>query len=154
MHEVNCPAAAVVAASQWPRRAASSRRGLIIANHVTTGSLSSLDLALCDPSLYQDYNWSVCKDLCGSDHYPTILSEPVGMSVDDQKRWMLAEADWASYQDLCSSSLNPTALMGSTNKFKSLQILLFKLLINRYQKPVVNVARNRDPGSTETANQQ
>jgi hypothetical protein len=95
--------------------------------HPATGSLSSLDLALCDPSLCLDYNWSVYKDLCGSDHYPTILSKPVAMAVNHQKRWKLAKADWASYQDLCSSGLNPTALIGSTNKFKSFTDTLIQI---------------------------
>jgi hypothetical protein len=84
--------------------------------HPATGSLSSLDLAFCDPSLFMDYTWSVHNDLCGSDHYPTVLNKPVAEAVDDQKRWKLAKANWAVFQDLCSSSLNPTALLGSNNK--------------------------------------
>ena len=54
--------------------------------HPATGSLSSLDLAFCDPSLYFDYIWSVHNDLCGSDHYPTILKKPFAQAVEDHKR--------------------------------------------------------------------
>ena len=29
--------------------------------HHPTGSFSSIDLSLCHPSLFLDFNWSVCK---------------------------------------------------------------------------------------------
>jgi hypothetical protein len=102
--------------------------------HPATGSLSSLDLTLCDPSLYLDFSWSVHNDLCGSDHYPTILTKPVAMAVEDQKRWKLAKADWAVYQDLCSSSLNPTALIGSNDKFKSFTDKIIEIAEKTIQK--------------------
>ena len=37
------------------------------------GTLSALDLTLCHPSLYLDFDWSVCKDQHGSDHFPIVI---------------------------------------------------------------------------------
>jgi Endonuclease-reverse transcriptase len=120
--------------------------------HPATGSLSSLDLALCDPSLYTNFNWSIYNDLCGSDHYPTILTKPVAIAVQDQKRWKLAKADWAVYQDLCSSSLNPTAQTGSNDKFKSFTDKITEIAEKTIPK-TTGKCNARDPGSLKTASQ-
>ena len=37
------------------------------------GTFSTLDLSLCHPSLYVDYNWSVYEDQHGSDEFPIII---------------------------------------------------------------------------------
>jgi hypothetical protein len=41
--------------------------------HPATGSKTSIDLTICDPSLVMDLSWMVHDDLCGSDHYPLLL---------------------------------------------------------------------------------
>ena len=40
--------------------------------HPATGSFSAIDLSICSPSLFMDFNWVVHDDLCGSDHFPTF----------------------------------------------------------------------------------
>ena len=42
--------------------------------HPATGSTSALDLCICGPSLVLDYEWNVHEDLCGSNHFPVILT--------------------------------------------------------------------------------
>ena len=37
------------------------------------GTLSALDLSLCHPSLYLNFDWSVCGDQHGSDHFPIVI---------------------------------------------------------------------------------
>ena len=37
------------------------------------GTFSALDLSLCHPSLYLDFDWSVCEDQHGSDHFPIVI---------------------------------------------------------------------------------
>jgi len=37
--------------------------------HPATGSSSAIDLSLCSPSLFLDFEWSVHEDLCGSNHF-------------------------------------------------------------------------------------
>ena len=41
--------------------------------HPATGHLSSLDLSLCHPFLFLNFDWSVYADQCGSDHFPVII---------------------------------------------------------------------------------
>ena len=41
--------------------------------HPATGTYSAIDLSICDPSLFLDYNWKVFDDTCGSDHFPILL---------------------------------------------------------------------------------
>ena len=42
--------------------------------HPATVSTSALDLSICGPSLVLDYEWNIHDDLCGSDHFPVILT--------------------------------------------------------------------------------
>jgi hypothetical protein len=51
--------------------------------HPATGSKTSIDLTICDPSLVVDLSWRVHDDLCGSDHYPIIVSnsKPLGVQI-------------------------------------------------------------------------
>ena len=44
-------------------------------NHIHTGigTYSTIDLTLDNASIFQDYNWKVHDDTCGSDHFPIIL---------------------------------------------------------------------------------
>lgn len=101
--------------------------------HPATGTLSSLDLAFCDSSLYLNYTWSVYTDLCGSDHYPTIIAKPAAEAVDDCKRWQLARADWGLFEDHCSRKLNLAALNTSVNLF------------NQFTSTLINIAEKTIP---------
>ena len=44
--------------------------------HYPTGSFSSIDLSLCHPSPFLDFNWSACKDQHHSDHFPIVIKSP------------------------------------------------------------------------------
>ncbi len=37
------------------------------------GTYSAIDLSICNPSLFLDYNWKVHDDTCGSDHFPILF---------------------------------------------------------------------------------
>ena len=41
--------------------------------HPVTGTYSEIDLTVCDPNLFLDYDWKVHDDTCGSDHFPILL---------------------------------------------------------------------------------
>jgi exonuclease III len=73
--------------------------------HPATGSKSAIDLSMCDPSMYLDFDWSVHDDLCGSDHFPVILksSKPVHTTVN--QTWKLTKADWCGFAQMCSTEL-------------------------------------------------
>ena len=75
--------------------------------HPASGSYSSIDLTLCDPSIYLDYSWKVHDDTCGSDHFPIIL-EHSGPNLNDRiPCWNLKKAKWEDFKNLCISQLIP-----------------------------------------------
>ena len=41
----------------------------------STKSFTSVDLSLCHPSLFLDYDLSVCEDQHNSDHFPIIIEQ-------------------------------------------------------------------------------
>ena len=43
--------------------------------HPVTGTYSAIDLSICDPSLFLDYNWKVHDDTCGSDYLQILLED-------------------------------------------------------------------------------
>jgi len=117
--------------------------------HPATGSLSSLDLTFCDPSLYLNYTWSVHDELCGSDHYPTVLSRITNQPERDIKRWKINRADWDTFGTLCSSELVPqstllTYLLPSCSRLQPKQYLAL----------AVNLTLKNDPGLMMSASQQ
>ena len=79
------------------------------------GTFSSLDLSLCHPSLYLDYNWSVCQDQYGSDHFPIIIESNQSTREDHNPKWKLNKANWDLFQTLCDESLTNTTLSESSD---------------------------------------
>ena len=71
--------------------------------HPATGSYSSIDLALCHPSLFLDFSWKVHDDLCGSDHFPIIITQLNASPILETQRWKLEKADWDTFAVLCST---------------------------------------------------
>ena len=43
--------------------------------HIATGTCSAIDLSICDPSLFLDYNWKVHDDTCVSDYLQILLED-------------------------------------------------------------------------------
>jgi hypothetical protein len=68
--------------------------------HPATGSCSSIDLAIGDPALYLDFNFTVYKDSCGSDHFPVILKAVCPSPACDVQRWKLRRADWDAFNNV------------------------------------------------------
>ena len=75
--------------------------------HPATGSKSSLDLALCHPSLFLDLSWKVHDDLCGSDHLP-VFTEFIHSDPEQRvPRWKIHRADWNAFQTICRGEILP-----------------------------------------------
>ena len=75
--------------------------------HPATGSTSALDLSLCHPNLFLDFNWKVADDLCGSDHFPILLQTVDGLQQNLIPHFKLHRADWTKFQSLCEERLVP-----------------------------------------------
>ena len=71
-----------------------------------TGSVSAIDLSICSPSLYLDWEWKVEEDNCGSDHFPIVLQITHYLNSERPPRWQLHRADWEYFQSTCSREIN------------------------------------------------
>ena len=73
--------------------------------HPATGHYSSLDLSICHPSLFLDFEWKVLDDLHGSDHFPIIVSSTLQQTSDHPTYFKFNKADWEKFQSLCKDDL-------------------------------------------------
>jgi len=73
--------------------------------HPATGSKTSIDLTICDPSFVVDLDWTVHDDLCGCDHFPLIVKCSKPRGIQAVQRWKLTKADWDSFSVLCEQRL-------------------------------------------------
>ena len=80
------------------------------------GTFSALDLSVCHPSLYLDYDWSVCEDQHGSDHFPIVIESIKTLEEDHNPKWKLNKANWDLFHTLCDESLTTTSLSDSTDR--------------------------------------
>ena len=83
--------------------------------HPATGNFSSVDLFLCHPSLLLDFDWSVCEDQHGSDHFPIIIESMNSAAEDHSPKWKLNKTDWEQFYSLCAQSLNIDRFNNSTD---------------------------------------
>ena len=79
------------------------------------GTFSYLDLSLCHPSLYLDYEWSVCEDQHGSDHFPILIESVQTHDEDHNPKWKLNKSNWELFHTLCNESLTDTSLSDSSD---------------------------------------
>uniref|UniRef100_T1I2R8 Endo/exonuclease/phosphatase domain-containing protein n=1 Tax=Rhodnius prolixus TaxID=13249 RepID=T1I2R8_RHOPR len=69
----------------------------------SNGSLSAIDLAFSSPSLLPLLDWTVHRDLCGSDHFPIMIScanQDANLSV--VPRWSLKRAQWEKFASMAN----------------------------------------------------
>ena len=93
--------------------------------HPATGSFSSLDLTICSPENFPDFNWKVDDDLHGSDHFPIQISE-VGPSIQEcPERWKLHKANWEQFRINCEQSIHPNAFDDCENPAELFTSLLY-----------------------------
>ena len=74
--------------------------------HYPTGSFSSIDLSLCHPSIFLDFNRSVCNDQHHSDHFPILIESNTSTVEDHNPKWKLNKANWEVFQTLCTETIN------------------------------------------------
>ena len=83
--------------------------------HPATGSFFSLDLSLCHPSLLLDFDWSVCEDQHGSDHFPIVIERVIASAEDHNPKWKLNKANWEQFHSLCNNFLDIENFDNSTD---------------------------------------
>ena len=83
--------------------------------HPATGTFSSLDLSLCHLSLLLDFDWSVCEDQHGSDHFPIVIESVIASAEDHNPKWKLNKANWEQFHLLCNNFLDIENFYNSTD---------------------------------------
>ena len=74
--------------------------------HHSHHSFSVPDLSICDPSLVLEFDWLTHNDLCGSDHFPIVLTTSHKEDESAAEHWRFDRADWMSFRTLCASRLS------------------------------------------------
>jgi hypothetical protein len=64
--------------------------------HPGNGSYTctSIDISRTDPTLACGLSWTVYDDLCGSDHFPTLIEDIIPSSNNQNQNLKLSKADW------------------------------------------------------------
>ena len=75
--------------------------------HPPTGNYYAIDLSLCHPNIYLDFDWSVCDDLHGSDHFEILIKETESSNDEQHCRWNLKKANQETFTTLCQERLTP-----------------------------------------------
>ena len=73
----------------------------------STKYFTSFDIFFCHPSLFLDYNWSVCEDQHNSDHFPIIIEQNTFSTKDYNPKWKLNRSNWDIFNTLCTCKLVP-----------------------------------------------
>ena len=73
----------------------------------STKSFTSINLSFRHPSLYLDYNRSVCENKHNSDHFPIIIDQNTFSTEDHNPKWKLNRANWDLFNTLCTGKLVP-----------------------------------------------
>ena len=70
---------------------------------VAHNTSSLIDLTLVQPSIYLDFTNKVLPDLCGSDHYPILVSIDSSDIPETERipKWNFKKAKWGSFQEQC-----------------------------------------------------
>ena len=113
--------------------------------HPAAGSYSTLDLTICSPGIFPDFNWKVFDDLHGSDHFPIQVSE-VGPSVQQRpQRWKLHKANWEQFRIQCEQSINPNAFEDCENTAELFTSLLYSAAENSIPRTSTNAKHPNKP---------
>jgi hypothetical protein len=97
--------------------------------HPGNGSYSSI----VDPSLLLDLNWSVHDDLCGSDHFPIIVTGNDPPENNSVKNWKLDKADWTSFELLSLQEISVEKFNNHSNPILKFTETLLQIKV--YLKP-------------------
>ena len=73
--------------------------------HSSGNSYSSIDLSVCDPNLFLDYEWKVLDDTHGSDHFPILLKPLQPGQTSYAPRWKFSKAHWNNFTEQCVEKL-------------------------------------------------
>ena len=113
--------------------------------HPASGSYTSIDLSICDPTSLLDFAWRVGDDLCGSDHFPIFLDNIRPPLLENLQRWKLRKADWKSFQTLCASEITSKCFDDVEDPIDNFSSLLHSIADKTIPKTSANPRRPNKP---------
>ena len=90
-------------------------------------SFSSIDLSFCHPSLFLDYDYTVCKDQHNSDHFLIIIEQNTFSTEDHNPKWKLNRANWELFNILCTGKLIPENFKESSDPISDFTFSLIEI---------------------------
>ena len=113
--------------------------------HPATGSFTCIDLSICHPTLYLDYDWKVGDDLCGSDHFPIFLQN-IGSSVDQHvPRWKFKKANWEMFNFQCNARITSDKFENIEDPIEQFSKILYEIAEECIPKSSSNPKRPPKP---------
>ena len=87
------------------------------------GTTSLVDLTMCSPSIYLDFDYKVFDNRHGSDHYPIQLTYNGADTTENDRlpQWNFKKADWPRFRDECRKNIQESIF-----KDKSDEMVLFE----------------------------
>ena len=73
--------------------------------HSGNGARTAIDLSICDPSLYLDFQWRVSDDLSGSDHFPIFIDPIIPQPILSTPHFIFAKANWELFTQCCETEI-------------------------------------------------
>ena len=113
--------------------------------HPGSGSFTAIDLSLCHPSLYLDYEWKVCEDSHGSDHFPIIMYETEETDSDKIPKWNFKKANWEKFNILCHEKLLFNSFENSEDPMPSFTETLIDISNQCIPKSSTNSFKKKKP---------
>ena len=90
--------------------------------HPASGSMTAIDLSICSPDIFMDFQWKVHSEQCGSDHFPIFIDIVKPLPGEKVPQWQLHKANWDAFSYQCllnidssfKDSEDPLALFSRT----------------------------------------
>ena len=95
--------------------------------HSASGTYTAIDLSITNPELIKDFKWYVHDDLCGSDHFPTVLKSFTPCPTNSVPRWNFNKADWDRFVGLCKEKITADTFQHDTDPIESFSNLLINI---------------------------
>ena len=111
--------------------------------HPATGTYFAIDLSICDPSLFLDYNWKVHDDTCGTDHFPILLENTTDELSERTPSWILGKANWDRFKTSCLAQLTLEASKNNEENILYLTNTLLYIAEEHIPKSLTSTKYNR-----------
>ena len=117
-------------------------------------SFTSIDLNFCHPSLFLDYNWSVCEDQHNSDHFPIFIEQNTFSTEDHNPKWKLNRANWDLFNTLCTGKLVPENFKESSDHIADFTSSLIEISKQCFPQTSTNPTKSNSYGAMTTVKKQ